>query len=136
MRLKAQANSARQYARIRNEGDTTNGAASASSTPPASSQACRAPLRAPPWPAATGSAAAGTAATSLPIRPAGRTNSTSAMIRKMTTLEPSGYTTLVKPSTTPSSSPAVMAPSVEPSPPITTTAKTTMMLAPSCVLAW
>src|SRR6185437_1721956 len=62
-----------------------------------------------------------------PNSPAGRTNSTMAMITKITVFEASGKNTLVRPSTTPSPKPVTIAPRIEPMPPITTTANTTMI---------
>src|SRR5262245_34768020 len=72
-----------------------------------------------------------------PKRPAGCGRGTIAMITKITTWEASGYTTLVKPSMTPSPRPVTIVPRIEPSPPMTTTAKiTTMMLDPMSGLTW
>src|SRR5262245_16219285 len=68
-----------------------------------------------------------------PNSPAGRTSRTSAMITKMTVFEASGKNTLVSPSTMPSPKPVTIAPMIDPMPPITTTANTTMMSsAPIC----
>src|SRR5262249_13600079 len=70
-----------------------------------------------------------------PNRPAGRINSTIAITMKMTVFEASGKNTLVRPSTMPRPKPVTMAPMMEPMPPITTTANTTMMRsAPICGL--
>src|SRR5262249_38122726 len=63
-----------------------------------------------------------------PNRPAGRTSSTIAMMTKITVLEASGKNTLVSPSISPSAKPVTIAPMIEPIPPITTTANTTMMM--------
>ena len=62
-----------------------------------------------------------------PNRPAGRTSSTIAMMTKITVLDASGKNTLVSPSMMPSAKPVTMAPRIEPMPPITTTANTTMI---------
>src|SRR5690606_13855103 len=64
--------------------------------------------------------------TSLPNRPLGRTSSTRIITRKITVLAASGQNTLVKPSRTPMNTPVMMAPMIEPMPPITTTANTTI----------
>src|SRR5262249_29163195 len=71
----------------------------------------------------------------LPNRPAGRISSTIAMMMKMTVWEASGKNTLVRRSMTPRAKPVTIAPMMEPMPPITTTANTTMMRsAPICGL--
>src|SRR5450631_2286615 len=62
-----------------------------------------------------------------PNRPAGRTNRTIAMMTKITVFDASGKNTLVRPSITPRPKPVTMAPRIDPMPPITTTAKTTMI---------
>src|SRR5215831_13856080 len=62
-----------------------------------------------------------------PNKPAGRTSSTMAMMTKMTVFEASGKKTLVRPSMTPNPKPVMIAPRIEPMPPMTTTAKTTMI---------
>src|SRR5215470_10483823 len=62
-----------------------------------------------------------------PNRPAGRINSTIAMMTKITVADASGQNTLVRPSTMPSPKPVRIAPMIEPMPPITTTANTMMM---------
>src|SRR5262249_18478528 len=62
-----------------------------------------------------------------PNKPAGRTSRTIAMMTKITVLEASGKKTLVRPSTTPSPKPVTIAPRIEPMPPMTTTAKTTII---------
>src|SRR5689334_21095265 len=68
-----------------------------------------------------------------PNSPAGRTSSTKIMITKITVFEASGKNTLVSPSTMPSAKPVMIAPMMEPMPPITTTANTTMMMSePIC----
>src|SRR5262249_46940999 len=63
-----------------------------------------------------------------PNRPAGRISSTIAMMTKITVSEASGKHTLVSPSMSPSPKPVTIAPMIEPMPPITTTANTTMMM--------
>lgn len=50
-----------------------------------------------------------------------------AMMMNTTVLDASGQNTLVRPSMTPSPRPVTMAPMIDPMPPITTTANTTMM---------
>src|SRR5438045_7131497 len=68
-----------------------------------------------------------------PNSPAGRTSSTIIMITKITVFEASGKNTLVSPSTMPSAKPVTIAPMIDPMPPITTTANTTMMMSePIC----
>src|SRR5208282_1689184 len=62
-----------------------------------------------------------------PKRPAGRMSSTIAMMTKITVFEASGKNTLVSPSMMPSVKPVRIAPMIEPMPPITTTANTTMI---------
>src|SRR5262249_51225949 len=62
-----------------------------------------------------------------PKRPAGRTSSTTAMMTKITVFDASGEKTFVKPSTTPRPKPVTIDPMIEPRPPMTTTANTTMM---------
>src|SRR4029078_8410425 len=62
----------------------------------------------------------------LPHRPAGRSSSTIAIMTKITVLEASGKNTLVRPSITPSAKPVRIAPMIEHTPPITTTANTRM----------
>ena len=47
---------------------------------------------------------------------------------KTTVLDASGKNTLVRPSITPRPKPVTIAPMIEPMPPITTTANTTMMM--------
>src|SRR3546814_6354731 len=64
---------------------------------------------------------------SFPNSPAGRINRTMAMMMNTTVLEASGQKTLVRPSITPSPRPVRMAPRMDPMPPITTTAKNTMI---------
>ncbi len=55
------------------------------------------------------------------------------MMTKITVLEASGKNTLVRPSMTPRPKPVTIAPMIEPMPPITTTANTTMISsAPIC----
>src|SRR5947209_8598383 len=63
----------------------------------------------------------------LPNRPAGRTSSTIAMMMKITVFDASGKNTLVRPSMMPRAKPVTIAPMIEPMPPITTTANTTMI---------
>src|SRR5262249_3783635 len=62
-----------------------------------------------------------------PNSPAGRTSSTIAIITKITVLDASGKNTFVKPSMTPRPKPVIIAPKIDPIPPITTTANTTMI---------
>src|SRR5262249_41097819 len=62
-----------------------------------------------------------------PNSPAGRISSTIAMMTKITVFDASAQNTLVSPSTTPSPKPVRIAPMIEPMPPITTTANTTMI---------
>src|SRR5690606_33393320 len=64
---------------------------------------------------------------SFPNRPAGRSSKTMTMMMNTTVLDASGQKTLVRPSITPSPRPVRMEPRMEPMPPITTTANTTMM---------
>src|SRR5215470_12791599 len=64
----------------------------------------------------------------LPNRPAGRISSTIAMMTKITVFDASGKNTLVSPSISPRAKPVTIAPMIEPIPPITTTANTTMMM--------
>ncbi len=57
------------------------------------------------------------------------------MITKITVDEASGQNTLVSPSITPSPMPLMIAPAIDPIPPITTTAKMVMMIdCPICGL--
>src|SRR5690606_41144228 len=63
----------------------------------------------------------------FPKSPAGRSNSTMAMMMKTTVLDASGQNTLVSPSMTPRPRPVRMAPRIDPMPPTTTTANTTMI---------
>ena len=57
------------------------------------------------------------------------------MMTKITVFDASGKKTLVSPSMMPNPNPVTIAPMIEPMPPITTTANTTMMrLAPICGL--
>ena len=57
------------------------------------------------------------------------------MMTKITVFDASGKNTLVRPSITPRPKPVTIAPMIEPMPPITTTANTTMMRsAPICGL--
>jgi hypothetical protein len=49
------------------------------------------------------------------------------MMTKITVLDASGKNTLVRPSITPRPKPVTIAPMIEPMPPITTTANTTMI---------
>src|SRR5690606_12966555 len=65
---------------------------------------------------------------SFPKRPAGRSRSTMTMMMNTTVFDASGQNTLVRPSMTPSPRPVTMEPMIEPIPPITTTADTTMMM--------
>ena len=62
-----------------------------------------------------------------PNSPAGRISSTIAMMTKITVFDASGQNTLVRPSMMPRPKPVRIAPMIEPMPPITTTAKTTMI---------
>src|SRR5690606_39592323 len=64
---------------------------------------------------------------SFPKRPAGRSRRTMTMMMKTTVFEASGQKTFVRPSITPRPSPVTMEPMIEPMPPMTTTANTTMM---------
>src|SRR6185312_2933491 len=64
---------------------------------------------------------------SFPKRPAGRTSKTMTMMTKITVLDASGQKYFVSPSTMPSPNPVRIAPRIDPMPPITTTANTTMM---------
>ena len=59
------------------------------------------------------------------------------MMTKITVLDASGKNTLVRPSITPTPNPVTIDPMIEPMPPITTTAKTTMMrLLPMSGVIW
>src|SRR5690606_192689 len=64
---------------------------------------------------------------SFPKRPAGRSRSTMTMMMNTTVFDASGQNTLVRPSITPRPRPVRMEPMMEPMPPMTTTANTTMM---------
>src|SRR5690606_26277194 len=64
---------------------------------------------------------------SFPNSPAGRVSSTITMMMNTTVLEASGQKTLVKPSMMPRPRPVTIEPRIEPMPPMTTTAKTTMI---------
>src|SRR5262249_61333236 len=72
-----------------------------------------------------------------PKRPCGRNMRTIAMITKITVFDASGKKTFVRPSTTPSANPVRIDPMIDPIPPITTTANTTMIRsAPMSGLTW
>src|SRR5690606_15432124 len=64
---------------------------------------------------------------SFPKRPAGRSRRTMTMMMNTTVFEASGQKTLVRPSIMPRPRPVMMEPMMEPIPPITTTANTTMI---------
>src|ERR1051325_10767349 len=68
-----------------------------------------------------------------PNSPAGQTSRTITMIIKITVFDASGKNTFVSPSTMPSVKPVTIAPMIEPMPPMTTTANTTMLMSePIC----